>query len=99
AGPLATGTYCWRAEYSGDVVYTTSFHTNADTECFTTVKQPSATDTTSSPTGGPVLPGTPASDIATITGLEGHAPSGTVDFYFCGPSEVTANGCEVGTLV
>jgi hypothetical protein len=29
------GTYCWRAEYSGDSVYTAGPHTNATNECFT----------------------------------------------------------------
>ncbi len=38
---LAIGKYCWRAEYSGDSFYLPSSHTNATTECFTTVKQPS----------------------------------------------------------
>jgi hypothetical protein len=31
------GTYCWRAEYSGDSVYTAGPHTNATNECFTVV--------------------------------------------------------------
>ena len=33
----AVGTYCWRAEYSGDNVYSGSSHTNATTECFSTL--------------------------------------------------------------
>src|SRR5262249_59751729 len=33
----AVGTYCWRAEYSGDGFYNTSSHTNATTECFSTL--------------------------------------------------------------
>src|SRR5262245_19837672 len=33
----AVGTYCWRAEYSGDNFYNTSSHTNATTECFSTL--------------------------------------------------------------
>ncbi|HKA03767.1 MAG TPA: hypothetical protein VKD67_05540, partial [Acidimicrobiales bacterium] len=93
------GKYCWRAEYSGDSFYNPSTHTNSTTECFTTVKQPSATDTTSSPTGGSQVPGTPASDSATVTGIQGGpTPSGTVDFFLCQPATVTANGgdCSAG---
>jgi hypothetical protein len=33
----AVGTYCWRAEYSGDTFYNSSTHTNATTECFSTL--------------------------------------------------------------
>ena len=32
----ASGTYCWRAVYSGSEVYAPSTHTNAGSECFTT---------------------------------------------------------------
>src|SRR5262249_17535951 len=31
----APGTYCWRAEYSGDGSYDPASHTNATSECFT----------------------------------------------------------------
>ena len=44
----AIGKYCWRAVYSGDGFYNGSNHTNAETECFTTVKQPSSTATQAS---------------------------------------------------
>jgi uncharacterized repeat protein (TIGR01451 family) len=93
----AIGTYCWRAEYSGDGFYNGSSHTNNGSECFTVVKQPSSTDTTSSPTGANVVPGTSVSDQATVSGGQGQpVPSGTVDFYLCQPDQVTANGCESG---
>ncbi|MCZ6707216.1 MAG: Ig-like domain-containing protein [Chloroflexi bacterium] len=36
AGP---GTYCWRAEYSGNAQYAAASHTNATTECTTLVAQ------------------------------------------------------------
>src|SRR5207237_116550 len=95
----AVGTYCWRAEYSGDGFYNPSSHTNATTECFTVVKQPSSTATTSSPTGGNVVPGSSASDTATVSGGAGQpTPTGTVDFFLCQPATVTANGgdCSSG---
>jgi hypothetical protein len=97
AQTLGIGLYCWRAEYtpSAGSPYTAASHTNATSECFTTVKQPSTTATTSSPTGGSVVPGTSATDTATVTGIAGGpAPTGTVTFFLCQPADVTAGGCE-----
>ncbi len=89
------GTYCWRADYSGDTYYAPSSHSNETTECFTVVRQPSTTATTSTPTGGNVPPGTAATDKATVTG-GGPVPTGTVTFFLCKPAEVTATGCPSG---
>ena len=96
----AIGKYCWRAAYSGNTIYDPSSHTNATTECFTTVKQPSNTATTSSTTSSTVVPGTSVTDTATVTG-SGATPTGTVTFFLCQPNEVTAGGCEgtAGTQV
>jgi len=48
AGP---GTYCWRAEYSGNVQYAAASHTNATTECTTLIVQVvDGIDTTLDPT-------------------------------------------------
>ena len=59
------------------------------------MKQPSTTATTSSPTGGGVVPGTSVTDSATVSGGAGQpTPTGTVDFFLCQPAEVTAGGCE-----
>ena len=95
----AIGKYCWRAEYSGSALYDPSTQTDSTNECFTTVKQPSSTDTLSSPNGDTTV-GASVSDTATVTG-SGATPSGTVDFFLCQPSEVTAGGCEgtAGTKV
>src|SRR5207247_2156767 len=88
---------CWRAEYSGDGFYLPSSHTNATTECFATVKQPSTTATTSDPTGGGVVPGTSVTDTATVSGGANQpTPTGTVEFFLCQPNEVTAAGCPSG---
>jgi hypothetical protein len=57
------------------------------------VTLPPTVVTTSSPTGGNVAPGTSVSDSATVTG-SGPTPTGTVKFFLCQPSEVTAGGCE-----
>ena len=102
ANTTAIGKYCWRAEYSGDAFYNPSSHTNSESECFTTLKQDSHTTTTSSPTGGNVLPGSSATDHAIVAGGQGQqTPTGTVAFFLCQPAEVTAGGCEgsAGTKV
>ncbi len=90
---LAVGQYCWRVEYSGNAFYLPATHTNAASECFTTTKNPSTPTTTSTPTGGNVVPGTQVSDTATITGVAGlPTPTGTVAFFLCDPTTVTNNG-------
>jgi uncharacterized repeat protein (TIGR01451 family) len=93
------GKYCWRAEYSGDALYSSSTHTDGTLECFTTVKRSSNTTTLSSPTGGNVGPGTSVTDGATVSGGAGQpTPTGTVTFFLCQPATVTANGgdCSIG---
>ena len=65
------GKYCWRAEYSGDINYTSASGTNATTECFTTVKQASQTVTTTQFDGGAAVPGTAVTDRATSRGRRG----------------------------
>ena len=103
ANTSAVGKYCWRAEYSGDGFYGASSHTNSTSECFTTVKQVAQVATQSSPGSSTVVPGTSVSDSATVTPVVAgqQVASGTVKFFLCQPSEVTAGGCEgqAGTQV
>lgn len=94
------GTYCWRVEYAGGFSPPDSIapgeHTNWTTECFTVGPKRSPTMVTvSDPTGGNVAPGTAVIDTATLTGTAG-TPTGEVDFFLCGPDEVTAAGCPQG---
>jgi hypothetical protein len=93
------GMYCWRAEYTPDTTfYSASSHTNATTECFTTKQLTPTTTTQSSPNTSTVVPGTPASDTATISGGAGNpVPTGSVTFFLCQPSDVTAAGCPTGS--
>jgi LPXTG-motif cell wall-anchored protein len=99
------GTYCWRAEYLGGFSPPDSIapgeHTNWTTECFTVVGPKSVPTmvTLSNPTGG-VPAGSAVTDSATVTGV-GGTPTGTVDFFLCGPTQVTVGaGCtDGGTLV
>ncbi len=98
----AIGTYCWRAVYEGDAIYTGSSELTSTNECFTTVKQPSTTATTSSPTGGNVLPGGSATDHAVVAAVRvSRHRLGRSHFFLCQPADVTAGGCEgtAGTQV
>jgi uncharacterized repeat protein (TIGR01451 family) len=98
AATSAIGTYCWRAEYGGDGTYAAASGTDSTAECFTTVLQSATLDTASAPTGGGVVPGTSASDTATVTGNGTPAPGGTVSFFLCGPgaSSCATGGTQVG---
>jgi uncharacterized repeat protein (TIGR01451 family) len=97
----AVGTYCWRAEYGGDGTYAAASGTDSTGECFTTVLQTAIVDSASAPTGGGVVPGTPASDTASVTGNGTTAPGGTVAFFLCGPgtSSCATGGTQIGGAV
>ena len=61
-----------------------------------------AVDTDSNPKGGNVVPGTSVTDTVTVTGSSftggtAPTPTGTVEFFLCQPSEVTAAGCPTGS--
>ena len=54
----------------------------------------------SSPSGGGVSPGTSTSDHVTVgNGGAGPAPSGSVTFFLCGPSQIVGGSCPGGTQV
>src|SRR5262249_19497807 len=93
----AVGSYCWRAEYSGDTFNAPSTDSDPAAECFTTVKQDSTTRTQSSTTVADVPAGTSVTDTATVAGGVG-TPTGSVSFFLCQPATVTANGgnCSSG---
>ena len=59
---------------------------------------PPSIDTTASGNGSSVSIGdTTQHDVATISGVQGRPdPTGTLTFFLCNPSEVTAGGCESG---
>jgi hypothetical protein len=92
--PTAPGRYCFRADYAGSVVYNPSSDSAAG-ECFSVTQLPTGTVTTPS-TAVPVLLGTAVSDTAVVTGAApGGDPTGTVDFFVCGPT-TTAVSCATG---
>jgi len=83
AAPLASGRYCFRAEWDGNTTYPGKItHTNNDTECFT-VQDTSAISTTQS-----WVP----NDTATVTsGSGGTAPAGTVTFAAFASADCTGD--------
>jgi sortase (surface protein transpeptidase) len=64
-----------------------------------TCRTPAMT-TASNPTGFNLAPGVVASDHVAVQGpAGGPTPQGTVAFFLCGPSQVTAGGCPTGNPV
>ena len=65
----------------------------------TTCRTP-AMATASSPTGFNLAPGVTASDHVTVQDPVGSGtPQGTIAFFLCGPTQVTAGGCAAGSPV
>ncbi|HEX2753921.1 MAG TPA: hypothetical protein VHM48_00570, partial [Candidatus Limnocylindrales bacterium] len=85
--PTAAGKYCFRAEYIPDAAsqYLAASHTNATTECFTVVKNPTAITTAAEQT---VNLGQAIADSATLSGATGDA-GGSIVFRAYGPADVT----------
>ena len=80
--PDSTGTWCFAGVYSGDSNYSGSSD-GTDDECFT-VNQ-AGSSTASAPTNASVVSGGSNTDVATVTGVpNAPAPTGSVDFYWCG---------------
>jgi hypothetical protein len=93
--PGNAGTYCFRADYSGDGDYTASTDGTND-ECFTVAKAPAPTSST--PGSSAITLGATNTDAATVTGNgAGGTPTGTVTFSVCGPL-TSAAGCATGGI-
>jgi hypothetical protein len=95
--PTATGTYCFLGVYSGDSNYSTSSDGSTTSECFTVTKATPGFITTPANPNGIVL-GSSSSDSATVTGVVGKAPTGTVTFSACKETTV-GTPCSGGTTV
>jgi hypothetical protein len=99
--PDATGWWCFAGVYSGDSNYGGSSDATLD-ECFQVTAAASSTTTT--PESSTIVLGNSNSDSALVTGVAGGvAPTGTVTFYECGPSQ-SETGCtsqnnQVGSAV
>jgi len=105
ANPLGPGRYCFRAHWGGDINYTTPIdeygQSSNSVECFTVAKLPSGTVTTPS-TGTVTLASINAggfvTDTAVVTGTAaGGDPTGTVNFFICGP--IASGTCDGTTTV
>ena len=87
--PTSTGYWCFAAVYSGDSNYAGSSDETTD-ECFDVTAASSTTVT--SPTSSSVDLGTSNTDGATVTGDSTTDPTGSVEFYECGPTS-SATDC------
>jgi hypothetical protein len=99
--PHQAGTWCFRADYSGDSNYNASSD-GASGECFT-VRQ-ATPSVTSTPTSAVTTLAAGDTDQAKVTGNGGGgSPTGTVSFFVCGPlsgaSGCPSNGNPVGSAV
>jgi len=97
--PEATGSYCFLAVYSGDGSYNPASDGSTTDECFTvTVDTPNLN---TQPDPAYFMVGGSTKDTATVTGVSGLTPTGSVTFYVCGPEQSsTAVSCsDAGTNV
>src|SRR5262249_10331855 len=76
------GTYCWRAQYSGDNNYAAASHTDATAECFNIARPPVVLTTQASPNNGTVGQ-TALTDVASLSG--GVNLTGTLTFNLFPP--------------
>ena len=88
--PTATGTYCFLGVYSGDTNYSAASDGSTTRECFTVTAAPPGV--TTAPGHSTIVLGNTNTDAATVTGVGGVTPTGTVTFYVCGPF-ATATAC------
>jgi hypothetical protein len=96
----AAGTWCFASVYSGDSNYSGSTDSTSD-ECYTVSKDTSST--LSSPLQATINQAQPDTDQSTVTGgASGPAPTGTVTFFECGPTQAPtacSSGSQVGSPV
>lgn len=97
------GTYCWRANFTGDLFYFASSATNAGSACFTVNKPSAIISLESIPNGNEIVPGTAvfAASAYDIPVQRYPVPTGSATFWHCTPAQVTAIGCAspAGTQV
>ncbi len=82
--PTSTGYWCFAGVYSGDSNYSGSSDNTATDECFDVTAGGSSTTTT--PASSDISLGEGNTDSATVTGDASADPTGSVDFYECGPT-------------
>jgi hypothetical protein len=91
--PTAAGTWCFRAEYSGDAIYDPSSDASTG-ECVTVARAEAGV--TSMPSSASTTLADGASDKTVLQGNpQGGSPTGAVSFFVCGPL-ATPVGCSSG---
>ncbi|MBA3489990.1 MAG: Ig-like domain repeat protein, partial [Longispora sp.] len=91
--PTGTGTYRWKASYSGDANHdAVAAPCNAANE---SVIVTNADPTMTTQAVDPAIVGTPISDTATMVG--GFGPTGTVTFNLYGSTDATCSGSPIFT--
>jgi hypothetical protein len=89
--PNEAGRWCFRGVYSGDANYPGEKIDSSEAECFTVAPAQPAILTNA--TAGPVQPGTPIDDVATLSGTandpDGSPADGTITFTAYGPHSDT----------
>jgi hypothetical protein len=94
--PASTGTWCFSAVYQGSAQYqgssdNTSSSNLDSNECVLVSSAPSTTASFVSVAHVTLGPGGTVTDSVTVTGNSvGGSPTGTVDFYVCGPGSAVA---------
>jgi hypothetical protein len=99
SGALVPGHYCFRAEWPGDVNYPgAATFTDGSLECFEVAKLPTTTVTT--PSSATITLTDSITDTAVVTGTAaGGDPTGTVNFFVCGPMAAGTCAAPGGTAV
>ncbi len=95
--PTAPGWYCFAAYFTPSAGSGSASSTTTTNECFDVVPVPTSISTWASSTGT-VAPGTPISDKATVSATSG-TPTGTVQFYWCGPTSSPTACSSSGTAL
>jgi hypothetical protein len=104
------GSYCWAAKFTPNASSTTAGvppSSSTTGECFSVVQIPTTTHTTPSPVGGTTTFGSSVTDHAVVTATQSGdgAPTGTVTFFICDPTQTSGgacpdpNGTQVGSPV
>jgi uncharacterized protein (DUF2141 family) len=90
-GPLAAGSYAFRAHYAGDTNYPNG--ATSDCEPLTVTKASPTLGTTPNPSSGTV--GAVLNDSATLTGA--HNPTGSIVFSLFAPGDTSCSGAPAYT--
>ena len=96
--PTSPGDWCFAVVYSGDANYSGSSDESTTDECFDVTVAVGGSTTTTAPVSSQIMLGSSNTDEASVTGSSsGVDPTGTVDFYECGPTTSPTTPCALGS--